>query len=219
MALTSLVEALALASSRVLQIDEGELSGWWGPVLGGTPNEAQIYLYDLLPGGAGYARSVGDSLDEVLDAAEALLAGCDCPSSCYRCIRHYGNNWIHASLDRHLALALLQHIRTGAIPSIALAEKQRCLTGLREYLALRGISVKEAVASNGVTVPMQFSTTTGLIWLDVHHPLVDPVKQPSEVVAAAQLAFQEVVELDAFSLTRDLPEAVRRLQLPNGAGP
>ena len=45
-------------------------------------------------------------------------AACDCPSSCYRCIRHYGNNWIHASLDRHLALALLRHLRTGELPSL-----------------------------------------------------------------------------------------------------
>ncbi len=219
MALTSLVEALALAASRVLQIDEGELSGWWSPVLGGTPDEAQIYLYDLLPGGAGYARSVGDSLGEVLDATEALLAGCDCPSSCYRCIRHYGNNWIHTSLDRHLALALLRHVRTGAVPAITLAEKRQNLAGLREYLALRGISVDEAKEVGGGIVPMQFTTATGPVWLDVHHPLVDPALQPSDVTAAAQLAFQEVVELDAFSLSHDLPQAVRQLQLPNGTGP
>jgi ATP-dependent helicase YprA (DUF1998 family) len=111
MALTSLVEAIALAASRVLQIDEGELSGWWTPLMGPT-DEAQLYLYDLLPGGAGYARAVGDAIEQVLDATEVLLGGCDCVSSCYRCIRHYGNNWIHASLDRHLALQLLRHVRS-----------------------------------------------------------------------------------------------------------
>ena len=106
MALSSLVEAIALAASRKLQIDEGELSGWWAPVIGGSTNEAQLYLYDLLPGGAGYARAVGAALDEVLDAAETLLNECDCAQSCYRCIRHYRNNYIHGSLDRHLAVAL-----------------------------------------------------------------------------------------------------------------
>ena len=92
MALSSLVEAIALAASRELQIDEGELSGWWAPVLGGRTDEAQIYLYDLLPGGAGYARAVGQALDAVLEATERLLADCSCAQSCYRCIRHYGNN-------------------------------------------------------------------------------------------------------------------------------
>jgi hypothetical protein len=146
------------------------------------------------------------------------LAGCDCPSSCYRCIRHYGNNWIHASLDRHLALALLQHVRTGAVPTIQLADKRQSLAGLREYLALRSIAIDEAVKVGEVIVPLQFATATGPIWLDVHHPLVDPALQPSDVAAAAQLAFQEVVELDAFSLTHDLPQAVRQLQLPSGSG-
>ena len=61
MALSSLVEALGLAASRVLQIDEGELSGWWTPVMGGRADEAQLYLYDLLPGGAGYARTVEEA--------------------------------------------------------------------------------------------------------------------------------------------------------------
>ncbi|GMV44522.1 MAG: hypothetical protein AMXMBFR64_62380 [Myxococcales bacterium] len=128
----SLVEAPGLAASRVLQIDEGELSGWWTPVMGGRADEAPLYLYDLLPGGAGYARSVGNDLPEVLDAAEALLGGCDCPSSCYRCIRHYGNNWIHASLDRHLALALLRHLRTGELPSLTDQDKDRALVALRQ---------------------------------------------------------------------------------------
>ncbi|MCB9759436.1 MAG: DEAD/DEAH box helicase [Alphaproteobacteria bacterium] len=215
MALTSLVEAIALAASRELQIDEGELAGWWAPVLGGKTDEAQLYLYDLLPGGAGYARAVGDALEQVLEATEKLLAGCDCASSCYRCIRHYGNNWIHASLDRHLALALLRHVRTGAVPEVSPEAKTTSLTGLREYLGLRGISVVEGALADGVTVPMQFEAATGAIWLDVHHPLIDPARAMSEVASAAQMAFQELVEVDAFTLVHDLPEAVRRLQLPD----
>jgi ATP-dependent helicase YprA (DUF1998 family) len=217
MALTSLVEAIALAASRELQIDEGELSGWWAPVVGGRTDEAQLYLYDLLPGGAGYARSVGDALDQVLDATDRLLERCDCATSCYRCIRHYGNNWIHASLDRHLALALLRHVRNGEVPRVGDSEKSRSLAGLREYLGLRGISVQEQVAADRVVVPMQFEAPTGRIWLDVHHSLVDPALAPSPVAGAAQMAFQEVVELDAFTLVHDLPEAVDQLQLPDGA--
>ena len=46
-----------------------------------------------------------------------------------------------------------------------------------------------------------------------------PTLRPSDVTGAAQLAFQEVVELDAFTLVHDLPEAVRQLQLPDGATP
>jgi len=217
MALSSLVEALGLAASRVLQIDEGELSGWWTPVMGGRADEAQLYLYDLLPGGAGYARAVGNSLHEVLDAAEALLAGCDCALSCYRCIRHYGNNWIHASLDRHLALALLRHLRTGELPNLSDTDKDRALVTLQQFLALRGIEYRENANLGETRVPLILELSNSRLCIDVHHPLIDPLANESPVVAAARLQFLETVSIDAFDLLHDLPAAVARLKLPLGA--
>ncbi len=217
MALSSLVEALGLAASRTLQIDEGELSGWWTPVMGGRPDEAQLYLYDLLPGGAGYARAVGNDLPTVLDAAEALLGGCDCPSSCYRCIRHYGNHWIHASLDRHLALALLRHFRTGELPGLTDQDKDRALVALRQLLALRGITYEENAHVGGTRIPLIIRLPNSRVCVDVHHPLIDPLAHESPVMAAARSHFLEAVSLGAFDLLHDLPSAVARLKLPHGA--
>jgi len=216
MALSSLVEAIALAASRELQIDEGELSGWWAPVLGGHADEAQVYLYDLLPGGAGYARAVGEALDGVLDATERLLVDCDCAQSCYRCIRHYGNNFIHASLDRHLALALLRHVRHGTIPLILAQEQPGVLRGLEEFLLLRGIAAQGPATVHGVEVPLVVTSGNRELWVDVHHPLVDPSAEPSPVALAARLSFKELIEIDAFNLVHDLPSAVARLHLPDG---
>jgi len=218
MALTSLVEAVALSASRELQIDEGEVSGWWAPVLGARPDEAQLYLYDLLPGGAGYARAVGASLDSVFTAAEGLLGACDCASSCYRCIRHYGNNYIHSSLDRHLALHLLRHVRSGSVPSVSADERRAALRGLRDYLQIRGVAVQEGVAVGGVEVPLVLESNGRQVWVDVHHPLVDPTAHRSAVAVTAQATFQELVEVDAFTLVHDLPTAVARLRLPDGRG-
>jgi ATP-dependent helicase YprA (DUF1998 family) len=218
MALTSLVEAVALSASRELQIDEGEISGWWAPVLGSRTDEAQLYLYDLLPGGAGYARAVGAALDDVFAATEQLLSECDCASSCYRCIRHYGNNYIHASLDRHLALHLLCHVRSGAVPAVSVGERSAALRGLRDYLQIRRVTVQETVAIGDVEVPLIIESNARQVWVDVHHPLVDPAAHPSAVAAAAQSTFQELVELDLFTLVHDLPAAVARLQLPDGLG-
>jgi ATP-dependent helicase YprA (DUF1998 family) len=217
MALSSLVEALGLAASRTLQIDEGELSGWWTPVIGGRPDEAQLYLYDLLPGGAGYARAVGNDLAHVLDAAETLLGACDCQSSCYRCIRHYGNNWIHASLDRHLALSLLRHLRTADVPTLTDGDRGRALVPLCELLTLRGIACEQGASVGGAPLPLVISLPAGRLCVDVHHPLVDPVALESPAVSAARAQFLEVVSLDAFELLHDLPAAVSRLNLPNGA--
>lgn len=212
-ALTSLVEALALASSRVLQIDEGELSGWWTPVMGGHPEEAQLYLYDLLPGGAGYARAVGGAIVEVLRATESLLSGCNCPSSCYRCIRHYGNNWIHASLDRHLALSLLRYLRSGEAPTLDAAAKERAQSGLRELLALRGVATEHRVRASGEEIPLVVHLPDGDLCVDVHHPLIDPRASESGVVLAARSRFMRAVSLDAFELVHDLLAAVERLRL------
>ena len=218
MALTSLVEAVALSASRELQIDEGEVSGWWAPVLGARTDEAQLYLYDLLPGGAGYARAVGAALDDVLGVTEGLLDACECESSCYRCIRHYGNNYIHSSLDRHLGLHLLRHVRHGIVPSVSNKERRAALRGLRDYLQIRGVAVQEEGAAGGVEVPLVLQLNGRSIWVDVHHPLVDPSAHPSTVAVAAQATFQELVELDAFTLVHDLPTAVARLHLPGGRG-
>ena len=216
MALSSLVEAIALAASRELQIDEGELSGWWAPVLGARTDEAQIYLYDLLPGGAGYARAVGQSLETVLEATETLLANCDCAQSCYKCIRHYGNNYIHASLDRHLALALLRHLREGTIPEVPVGDRTRALHGLDEFLMLRGIPAERNTTSAGVEIPLVLKPQGREVWVDVHHPLVDAAANPSSVSQAAKTSFKELVELDAFTLVHDLPTAVAQLRLPDG---
>lgn len=213
-ALASAVEAIALAASRVLQIDEGELSGWWTPLLGGQTNEAQLYLYDLLPGGAGYARAVGNALDEVLDAAEQMLSGCNCVTSCYHCIRHYGNNWIHSSLDRHLALALLRHIRTGQVPALDDTAKHDALQGICEILRLRKHECVINADVDGVNVPLVFKSRAGDRWFDVHHPLIDPDAAPSRLALAARRHAIRPRSVDAFELLHDLPSALERVLAP-----
>lgn len=213
MALTSLVEAMCQAASRELQIDEGELSGWWAPVLGGHADEAQIYLYDLLPGGAGYAREVGKSIESVFRATEQLLQECECAQSCYRCLRHYGNSYIHASLDRHLALALLKHIKEGAVPTVSAAECDSALQGLNDLLAIQNIQSQQHRTIHGVDVSLIVTHMDREIWVDVNHPLVDPSVRPSRVVRKARESFVEIVEIDSFTLVHDLPLAISRLNL------
>jgi hypothetical protein len=213
MSLSSLVEAIALAASRELQIDEGELSGWWAPVPGGKTDEAHLYLYDLLPGGAGYARAVGLSIERVLARTERLLAQCDCAQSCYRCIRHYRNNYIHASLDRHLARALLRHVRYGETPTVSPVEWAAGAEVLEQYLRLQRVPLKRNGLVDGVEIPFVLTPVGREIWIDFHHALVDPSEAASDVARKAKLGFKEYVPLDVFTLTHDLPAAVDRLGL------
>ena len=207
------MEALSLAASRTLQIDEGELAGNWNPVPNGNPYEADLYLYDLLPGGAGYTHQVRAGLEEVLAATKALLVGCECVSSCYRCLRHYGNQTVHGQLDRRLALALLEGVTTGTPPVLAPTHADRALESLREVLRLRGVSHRtETVEIDGATlvVPLVVERPSGaVVWVDVHHPLVDPEGSPVLAEALANLVLG--VPLDTYTLENDLPAAVAQV--------
>ncbi len=66
-----------------------------------------IYMYDSLSSGAGYAVSIAKQINVLLDKAKELLSGCDCDSACYKCLKHYRNQHVHGILDRFYALQLL----------------------------------------------------------------------------------------------------------------
>lgn len=50
--------------------------------------------------------------------ARDLLANCPekCDSSCYRCLRAFGNRIEHRSLDRHVGVELINYLLTGVVP-------------------------------------------------------------------------------------------------------
>ena len=211
-ALTSLVEALCLAATRSLQIDDGELAGNWSPALGSQGGEADLYLYDVLPGGAGYTRDLRRNLSEVLEVAETSVTACSCASSCYRCLRHYANSRLHGQLDWRLANSLLRHLRRGEVPTMDEDARRRSLDPLEALLRLRGVSFtrdETPEVAPGLTVPMVVRAQGVENWIEVHHPLVDPLANSPVVDGADALGFP-VVPLDAWTLTRDLPTAYER---------
>jgi superfamily II DNA or RNA helicase len=76
-------------------------------------NEHRLMIFDTTPGGAGLAQALNERLDEVLGAALGLAENCsDCTqdSSCYSCIRTYGNQWRHEHLTRLSATEVLTGI-------------------------------------------------------------------------------------------------------------
>jgi ATP-dependent helicase YprA (DUF1998 family) len=213
-ALTSLAEAVCLAASRILQIEEGELAGNWCPVVGGGDREVYLFLYDLLPGGAGYTRLVKQNLKEVLAEAERLLAGCDCLSSCYRCLRHFGNTYLHPSLDRHLAGVLLNHLLHGHHPILSQAEKHFALQPLLDFFTLKQLKVQPDATRSGQEVPLVVTRKDGSeIWIDVYHALTDPDEAGAAQRGLADAELAEYCSLDSFTLLHDLPAAVAALQL------
>ncbi len=110
-ALSTLSETLALAAGQTLDIEFNDLRSGFRLRYQGHDIFADIFLYDSLSSGAGYSSRVADLIEDVLDRAEILLEDCDCDTSCPKCIRHFWNQHIHHSLDRHAGLQLLKWVR------------------------------------------------------------------------------------------------------------
>lgn len=213
-ALTSLVEALCLGASRELQIEEGELAGNWSPVMNAAGQEVVIFFYDLLPGGAGYTQLFRRNLLRVLEVTKTLLDDCDCESSCYKCLRHYRNSFIHHSLDRHLALTLLNHVMTGEVPALTEAQKRSATSKLEALATLQGLRTAVRTPRGPLVVPMVIARADGSeVWVEVTHPLYDTSQATSVLASGAASEFVEYVALDTHSVAHDLPTAWRQLQL------
>lgn len=115
-ALRTLSEAISKAACSILRIEPSEIQAEYRPALtplGRSGEEVEIYLYDTLPGGAGFVRQVGALGLPVFKETLDILDNCTCDRSCYRCLRSYKNKFEHELLDRFLGSALLRHLLTG----------------------------------------------------------------------------------------------------------
>ncbi len=120
-ALRTVSESLAKAACQLLEIESGELMAEFRPALtpGGTSGlEAEIFLYDTLPGGAGFSSQLAGRGLELFHRALHLMKTCpeDCDASCYRCLRSFKNKFEHSLLDRHVGAELLEYLLNGEQP-------------------------------------------------------------------------------------------------------
>ena len=119
-ALRTVSEALAKAACQLLELEPGELMAEYRPALtpaGKTGLEAEVFLYDTLPGGAGFSTELAGSGHSLFRTAVSLLQACpeNCDSSCYRCLRSFRNKLEHGLLDRHVGAQLLEYLITGEL--------------------------------------------------------------------------------------------------------
>lgn len=78
--------------------------------------EGEIFIYDTLPGGAGFASQLIDRGPELFERGLRLMKTCPCDASCYRCLRSFKNKFEHSLLDRHVGAELLEYLLTGELP-------------------------------------------------------------------------------------------------------
>ncbi len=138
----SLAEALRLAACQELDIEFTELVTGYRVRHNRNGDFVDIYLYDSLSSGAGYAVSIKSSIQKLLAKTKELLSSCTCDSACHKCLKHYRNQYIHSVLDRNAALELLAWgeagVRTSAIP---VHKQQHLLKSLEQILHISGIHI------------------------------------------------------------------------------
>lgn len=108
-AAVALAVALRQALCELLGIEHGEIGfATQSTKLAEGGNVWSVYLFDTASGGAGYATSVPVWLPEMLRKAREVL---DCPrccdKACQACLLSFDTQFQRDSLDRNLALALL----------------------------------------------------------------------------------------------------------------
>jgi hypothetical protein len=152
------------AAARILQINPEELRVDIRSVARpGGRLHGEVYLYDTLPGGAGYARDVNRHLEAILRQALADSQACadpECAGACYRCLLDYQNQPIHGLLDRHLGRAVLAYVLDGAEPALSRVRSDELAAYLRPYIPDRWRD-EGAETVGGIRFPLLLRNAVG----------------------------------------------------------
>lgn len=224
-ALRTLSEALTIAATNRLEIEPGELQAEYRPALspaGHEGLEAEIYLYDTLAGGAGFARRVGELGVAVFEDAIHLLEECPamCDSSCYRCLRSFKNRFEHALLDRHLAASLLRYLVRGEAPTLDKVRLEQAADRLFEDLSRQGDSAVAWHRNAGVDVPgigrveaPILARSGGRAYIiGVHGPLTPDTASDEALRDAKEYgSVVPVILVDDIMISRNLPRASQQV--------
>ena len=224
-ALRTLCEALTIAGARLLEVDLGELQAEFRPAL--TPRgkeglEAELYIYDTLAGGAGFARRIAELGAPVFEQALELLSSCpaNCDRSCYRCLRSFKNRFEHDQLDRHLGASLLRYLLKGEEPTLSDSRVEAATdrlfadcdrSGLTDVTFERNALV--AVPGVGeVRAPILAVTPSMRLIVGIHGPLTpDHTNDPTLRDAKEYGAGIPVLLVDEIVVARNLPHATRQV--------
>ena len=219
-ALRTVSEAVTKAACALLELEPKELQAEYRPALtpeGRDGREAEIYIYDTLPGGAGFARRVGGLGVAVFERALQILEVCpdNCDRSCYRCLRSYKNKFEHDLLDRYLGSSLLRFVLNGTAPTLDPDRLERSTDLLFEDLerhAVEGLTLRrnDVVSVAGlpdIRVPILATNGSGNRFvIGLHSPLT-PDEPPNEGLRDLMecSSIIPVILVDELVVRRNLP--------------
>jgi hypothetical protein len=210
--LYSIAEALRLSASRhpQLDLDPAEFGAGFRmvPQNGAGTVNLDVYLYDTLAGGAGYAELAGKYLHEILDDALRLLDDCraQCERSCESCLRHYHNQHLRDRLDRSAGAELLRYALHGELPrEKAFIAQARALMPLKRLLELDGYRC-ESTASGNQTVPLLVQRGNTRVAVGIKSGLLDDTWTAHSLHQHAPGDPIRVQLLNDYILRRNLPD-------------
>jgi hypothetical protein len=222
-AMRTLAEAMSRAATSLLEVEAGEVLAEFRPA--NTPRgqqglETELFLYDTLPGGAGFASDAASKRLRLLEKARTILASCEgkCDSSCYRCLRTFRNRPDHALLDRHLGTALVGYLLDGVLPAFDEGRLRRTAGMLWEDLQRQtslGLTVNRLddltdVAGTKHLQPLL--VRNGNAGLGVIVSIINPLQQrvPNEIQHEGQT--YELLALSEILVRRHLAEATQEIR-------
>jgi hypothetical protein len=212
-ALYSIAEAVRLSASRhpQLDLDPSEFGAGFRivPSGDGTGLFLDIYLYDTLAGGAGYAELAGRHLMEILEAAHALLDDCKggCDRSCEICLRHYHNQHLRDRFDRRVGAQLLRYAMSGTAPAEHPAATQAAaLVSLQRLLELDGFSCTTVSDVGGVSIPLLVEKNGRKAAIGLQSGLLAGTWNMHSLRAPALGRAMAVEILNEYILRRNLPD-------------
>jgi hypothetical protein len=225
-ALRSVAEAISLAGCRLLDLEVQELKAEYRPALtakGPKFEEAEIYLYDTLPGGAGFVQQLGDLGKKVFEDALKILEDCpeNCDNSCYRCLRSYKNKFDHGFLDRKVGAFLLRYVLEGVVPTPDAGRLNYCRDLLFQDLLrndVQGLVVErdKTLSPQGlqqVTVPIFLSHSNGEeLVIDVCAALTPEISTDPDLNDLNDNSIEYSVKLvDETRVMRALPTVIQEI--------
>jgi ATP-dependent helicase YprA (DUF1998 family) len=221
-ALRTLCEAISIAACKKLELEAREVQAEFRPALttaGKAGNEAEIFIYDTLPGGAGFARRIGEMGIDIFRDALSILENCpeNCDGSCYRCLRSYKNKFDHDKLDRQLGASLLRYLMTGQYGGLDKDRIQESTEILFEDLKRQGleeVTINKDVAINlpglpPITAPVHITRSDG-------EEFIVAVSSPLAPHIPADQALLDFAEYGATIPLKLSDELVIRKNLPRG---
>ncbi|EMB16040.1 DEAD/DEAH box helicase [Rhodopirellula europaea] len=216
LSLTTVAQALAICAADRLEIDRSNIGAEYRAAQtdrGRSGAEVDVYLYDTTPGGAGFVRAAVANSETLLRQAIELLDGCDCESSCYKCLRSYGNRFLHQDLDRELGSSLLKHVLGDQERPILNKEIERQLLSTIA-VDLRDMDYEVEQHDGYLLIP-----SLGDRRIVLSHSLMDKLPATAAAEAAYASGRNNAAPIDHLRVKRALPSAIEMCVSSVGSRP